>query len=137
MISWAHSITYIELGVTRARAMTTTRVLSHLLGILLMGAAFSVAIADPAAAQNPVRVQIRNVSTAPLNVAVFDEVCRQTVFSGWINARAQRPVTLCPYRGSEARITVLDRFGEQRKYRIRQGQVLSIRARYGSGGLGR
>ncbi len=117
--------------------MTTTRVLSHLLGLLLVWAALSTAIPDPVAAQKPVRIQIRNVSTAPLYITVYDDVCRQTVFSGGINARARRPVTLCPYRGSEAHITVLDRFGEQRRYRIRHGQVLSIRARYGSGGLGR
>ena len=104
---------------------------------LLIWTACSMALLQMAAAQDQVRVQIRNASTAPLHIAVYDNVCRHTVFSGRLNSRAQRPVTLCPDRRSRGNITVIDRFGEQRSYRVRQGQILSLRARYGSGGLGR
>jgi len=109
----------------------------RLFALLLIWVACSMVLPDPAAAQNQIRVQIRNASTAPLHITVYDDVCRQTVFSGRLNSRAQSPVALCPDRRSRGNITVIDRFGEQRSYRIRQGQILSLRARHGSGGLGR
>ena len=113
--------------------MTTKR----LLGFFLVWTAFSIALAGSAAAQKQVRFQIRNASGASLNIRVYDEVCRQTVFSGRLHPRAWRPIAVCSDRQSRGHIVVLDRFGEQRSYRIRRNQVLSLRARYGSGGLGR
>ncbi len=113
--------------------MTTKR----LLGFFLVWTASSIALAGSAAAQKQVRVQIRNASQAQLYIKIYDEVCRQTVFSGRLNSRARRPITLCPDHRSRGHIVVFDRFGKQRSYRIRQGQVLPLRARYGSGGLGR
>ena len=109
----------------------------HLFALFLVWAACAMVLPEMAVAQNQIRVQIRNASSAPLQIMVYDDVCRQTVFNGALNSRAQRPLTLCPDRRSLGNITVIDRFGEQQSYRVRQGQVLSLRARYGSGGLGR
>ncbi len=109
----------------------------RLLGFFLVWTAFSIALAGSAAAQKQVRFQIRNASGASLNIRVYDEVCRQTVFSGRLHSRAWRPIAVCHDRQRRGHIVVSDRFGEQRSYRIRQNQVLSLRARYGSGGLGR
>ena len=76
---------------------------------MLLAACLVLASGAARAQGEQVDIQVMNRSFQPIAVEVFDDVCRQPVFSGEIMANASVAVTACPDPNGLATITVLDR----------------------------
>ena len=83
---------------------------------LLLAACLVLASGAARAQGEQVDIQVMNRSFQPIAVEVFDDVCRQPVFSGEITANASVAVTACPDPNGLATITVLDRYGHRKTY---------------------
>ena len=83
---------------------------------MLLAACLVLASGAARAQGEQVDIQVMNRSFQPIAVEVFDDVCRQPVFSGEIMTNASVAVTACPDPNGLATITVLDRYGHRKTY---------------------
>lgn len=82
----------------------------------LLAACLALASSGVRAQGDQVDIQVMNRSFQAIDVEVFDDVCRQPVFTGEIIANASVAVTACPDQDGLATITVLDRYGHRQTY---------------------
>ncbi|MFZ1430322.1 MAG: hypothetical protein WAS21_26550 [Geminicoccaceae bacterium] len=74
-------------------------------------------IAQPVRAQGEqVDVEIVNRTFQPIDVEIYDQVCRQVIYAGQIIANASVSVAACPNQDGLANLTVADRFGHRQTY---------------------
>jgi hypothetical protein len=63
-----------------------------------------------------VDIQVFNASFQAVNVEIFDDICRQSVFQGEILNNSSASVACCPDQNGMATITIVDRFGRRQTY---------------------
>ena len=82
----------------------------------LLGICLALAAGAARAQGDPVDIEVMNRSFAPIAVEVFDDICRQPVFTGEIMANASVAVTACADPDGLATITVLDGQGHRQSF---------------------